>query len=89
MGGRERAESGAVLAAVETIPWFLTFLTNLLRIDYLFRTRRLMKVSSKGHYGLLALAELVDNYKLRRAVQVKEIAKNQQVVIYLPVLLRQ
>ena len=38
-----------------------------------------MKVSSKGHYGLLALAELVDNYKLRRAVQVKEIAKNQQI----------
>ncbi len=38
-----------------------------------------MNVSSKGHYGLLALAELVDNYKLRRAVQVKEIAQNQQV----------
>lgn len=38
-----------------------------------------MKVSSKGHYGLLALAELVDNYKHRRAVQVKEIAKNQQI----------
>ena len=38
-----------------------------------------MKVSSKGHYGLLALAELVDNYKLRRAVQVKEIAKNQDI----------
>ncbi|HSK29396.1 MAG TPA: Rrf2 family transcriptional regulator [Candidatus Limnocylindria bacterium] len=38
-----------------------------------------MNVSSKGHYGLLALAELVDNYKLRRAVQVKEIAHNQHV----------
>ena len=38
-----------------------------------------MNLSSKGHYGLLALAELVDNYKLRRAVQVKEIAQNQQV----------
>jgi Rrf2 family protein len=38
-----------------------------------------MKVSSKGHYGLLALAELVENYKLRRAVQVKEIARNQQI----------
>jgi Rrf2 family cysteine metabolism transcriptional repressor len=38
-----------------------------------------MNVSSKGHYGLLALAELVDNYKHRRAVQVKEIAQNQQV----------
>lgn len=38
-----------------------------------------MKVSSKGHYGLLALAELGENYKLRRAVQVKEIANNQQI----------
>ena len=38
-----------------------------------------MKVSSKGHYGLLALAELADNYKVRRAVQVKEIANNQQI----------
>jgi len=38
-----------------------------------------MKVTSKGHYGLLALADLVDNYKLRRAVQVKEIAKNQHI----------
>ena len=38
-----------------------------------------MKVSSKGHYGLLALAELADNYRQRRAVQVKEIAGNQQI----------
>jgi Rrf2 family protein len=38
-----------------------------------------MKVSSKGHYGLLALAELAENYKVRRAVQVKEIANNQQI----------
>ncbi|MGE5217272.1 MAG: RrF2 family transcriptional regulator [Chloroflexota bacterium] len=38
-----------------------------------------MKVSSKGHYGLLALAELAENYKHRRAVQVKEIAGNQQI----------
>jgi len=38
-----------------------------------------MKVSSKGHYGLLALAELADNYRQRRAVQVKEIASNQEV----------
>ena len=38
-----------------------------------------MKVSSKGHYGLLALAELVANYKLQRAVQVKEIAHKQQI----------
>jgi Rrf2 family cysteine metabolism transcriptional repressor len=38
-----------------------------------------MRVSSKGHYGLLALAELAENYKHRRAVQVKEIAHNQQI----------
>ena len=38
-----------------------------------------MKVSSKGHYGLLALAELADNYRQRHAVQVKEIAGNQQI----------
>ncbi|HZD40640.1 MAG TPA: Rrf2 family transcriptional regulator [Terriglobales bacterium] len=38
-----------------------------------------MKVSSKGHYGLLALAELAENYKQRRAVQVKEIAASQQI----------
>lgn len=38
-----------------------------------------MKISSKGHYGLLALAELAENYKMRRAVQVKEIANNQQI----------
>ena len=38
-----------------------------------------MKVSSKGHYGLLALAELADNYRQRRAVQVNEIAGNQQI----------
>jgi Rrf2 family transcriptional regulator, cysteine metabolism repressor len=38
-----------------------------------------MRVSSKGHYGLLALAELAESYKLRRAVQVKEIANNQQI----------
>jgi Rrf2 family protein len=38
-----------------------------------------MKISSKGHYGLLALAELVESYKLQRAVQVKEIAKNRHI----------
>jgi Rrf2 family protein len=38
-----------------------------------------MKISSKGHYGLLALAELVDSYKLGRAVQVKEIAANRRI----------
>jgi Rrf2 family transcriptional regulator, cysteine metabolism repressor len=38
-----------------------------------------MKISSKGHYGLLALTELVANYRLRRPVQVKEIANNQRI----------
>ena len=38
-----------------------------------------MKVGSKGHYGLLALAELAENYRQRRAIQVKEIASNQQI----------
>lgn len=38
-----------------------------------------MKIGSKGHYGLLALAELASNYQVRRAVQVKEIARNQRI----------
>ena len=38
-----------------------------------------MKIGSKGHYGLLALAELAANYRIRRAVQVKEIANNQNI----------
>jgi Rrf2 family transcriptional regulator, cysteine metabolism repressor len=38
-----------------------------------------MKIGSKGHYGLLALAELAANYRMRRAVQVKEIAGNQNI----------
>jgi Rrf2 family protein len=38
-----------------------------------------MKVSSKGHYGLLALAELAGNYRLQRAVQLKEIAESQGI----------
>ena len=38
-----------------------------------------MKISSKSHYGLLALAELVANYRLRRPVQVREIAQNQHI----------
>jgi Rrf2 family protein len=38
-----------------------------------------MKVGSKGHYGLLALAVLVENYTQRRAVQVKEIAASQHI----------
>jgi Rrf2 family protein len=38
-----------------------------------------MKVSSKGHYGLLALAELASNYRLQRTVQLKEIADSQSI----------
>ena len=38
-----------------------------------------MKIGSKGHYGLLALAELAANYRVRRPVQVREIAKNQNI----------
>jgi Rrf2 family protein len=38
-----------------------------------------MKVSSKGHYGLLALAELASSYRLQRAVQLKEIAESQNI----------
>jgi Rrf2 family transcriptional regulator, cysteine metabolism repressor len=38
-----------------------------------------MKIGSKGHYGLLALAALAANYRMRQAVQVKEIAKNQNI----------
>jgi Rrf2 family cysteine metabolism transcriptional repressor len=57
---------------------FLTYLIILLRIGS-FQEGLRVKVGSKGHYGLLALAELADNYKVRRAVQVKEIASNQQI----------
>ncbi|HET8562343.1 MAG TPA: Rrf2 family transcriptional regulator [Candidatus Binatia bacterium] len=38
-----------------------------------------MKVGSRGHYGILALAELANNYKGRRPIQVKEIAVNQKI----------
>jgi Rrf2 family protein len=38
-----------------------------------------MKVGSKAHYGILALAELAGSYKNQRAVQVKEIAANQKI----------
>jgi Rrf2 family transcriptional regulator, cysteine metabolism repressor len=38
-----------------------------------------MKIGSRGHYGLLALAELAANYQTRRALQVKEIANNQHI----------
>jgi Rrf2 family protein len=38
-----------------------------------------MKVSSKGHYGLLALAELAGKYRLQRTVQLREIADNQSI----------
>lgn len=38
-----------------------------------------MKVGSKGYYGLLALADLVQSYKGRQPVQVKEIARRQKI----------
>jgi Rrf2 family protein len=38
-----------------------------------------MKVGSKGYYGLLALADLVQNYKGRQPVQVKDIARRQKI----------
>ena len=38
-----------------------------------------MKVSSKGHYGLLALAELVDNYKLAARRPGERDRQNQQM----------
>ncbi|MGH7773056.1 MAG: RrF2 family transcriptional regulator [Candidatus Binatia bacterium] len=38
-----------------------------------------MKVGSKGYYGLLALTELVQSYRARRPVQVKDIAQRQQI----------
>ena len=50
----------------------------------LFRLERVkiepsMKVGSKGYYGLLALADLVQSYKGRRPVQVKDIARRQRI----------
>ena len=38
-----------------------------------------MKVGSKGYYGLLALADLVQNHKGHQPVQVKEIARRQRI----------
>lgn len=38
-----------------------------------------MKVGSKGYYGLLALADLVQNLKDDQPVQVKEIARRQLI----------
>ena len=38
-----------------------------------------MKVGSKGYYGLLALADLVQNQKGHQPVQVKEIARRQKI----------
>jgi len=38
-----------------------------------------MKVGSKGYYGLLAMAELVQNHKSGQPVQVKEIARRQKI----------
>lgn len=41
--------------------------------------RLMMKVGSKGYYGLLALADLVDSSKGNRPVQVREIARRQKI----------
>lgn len=38
-----------------------------------------MKIASKGYYGLLALGELVQCYRAGGPVQVKEIAKRQEI----------
>jgi Rrf2 family protein len=38
-----------------------------------------MNIGSKSHYGILALAELANNYSSKRPVQVKEIATNQRI----------
>ena len=38
-----------------------------------------MKVGSKGYYGLLAMADLVQNYKGHQPIQVKEIARRQKI----------
>ena len=38
-----------------------------------------MKVGSKGYYGLLAMADLVQNYKKRQPLQVKDIARRQKI----------
>ncbi len=38
-----------------------------------------MKVGSKGYYGLLAMADLVQSYRGHQPVQVKEIARRQKI----------
>lgn len=38
-----------------------------------------MKVDAKGHYGMLALAELALRHKNRGPLQVKEIARQRQI----------
>lgn len=38
-----------------------------------------MKVGSKGYYGILAMADLVQNHRGNRPVQVKEIARRQKI----------
>ena len=38
-----------------------------------------MKVGSKGYYGLLAMADLVQNYKGHQPIQVKEKARRQKI----------
>ena len=38
-----------------------------------------MKMGTKGLYGLLAMGELVQNYKTNRPMQVKDIAQRQKI----------
>jgi Rrf2 family protein len=38
-----------------------------------------VKVSSKGFYGILAMADLAQNYKSSQPVQVKDIAQRQKI----------
>lgn len=38
-----------------------------------------MRIGSKGYYGLLALSELVQSYRTGAPVQVKEIARRQEI----------
>ncbi len=45
----------------------------------MFKNEVKMKVGSKGYYGLLALADLAQNYNRRQPLQVKEIAHRQKI----------
>ena len=38
-----------------------------------------MKMGSKGLYGVMAMAELVEGYRADRPIQVKDIAQRQKI----------